>query len=89
MFEAEIAKYSGDFKPYERIAKFALELGELSIESGLLTPTLKIKRGQVVAKYRSTLEALYVAPERSTQSAGTSYVRELAPGQDARNSRTG
>lgn len=88
LFEAEIAKYSGDFKPYERIARFALELGELSVESGLLTPTLKVKRGQVVAKYRSLIESLYISPEPG-KGARQSYVRELAPSKDARHSRTG
>lgn len=45
--------------PYEQIKYFWLLEKELSIESGELTPTLKIKRRQVMDKYRNLIEALY------------------------------
>ncbi len=44
---------------YEQIKHFCFLEKELSIESGDLTPTLKIKRKQVMSKYADLIEALY------------------------------
>ena len=43
----------------EKIKKFSL-LGEnFSIENGLLTPTMKVKRNKVIEKYKNILEDFY------------------------------
>ncbi len=47
---------------YERIKKIAVLPGEFSIESGELTPTLKVKRKVVEQRYKDTIEALYAEP---------------------------
>lgn len=44
---------------YETIKKFCLAEGPLTMENGLLTPSLKVKRKQVYEHYRQALEALY------------------------------
>ena len=43
----------------EKIKKFYLLDQSFSIENGLLTPTMKIKRSKVTEKYKDTLENLY------------------------------
>ena len=43
----------------EKIKKFYLVNENFSIENGLLTPTMKIKRNKVVEKYKNILENLY------------------------------
>jgi len=43
----------------EKIKKFYLIDENFSIENGLLTPTMKVKRNKVVEKYKSILENLY------------------------------
>ena len=43
----------------EKIKKFHLINETFSIENGLLTPTMKVKRNKVIAKYKNTLEHLY------------------------------
>ncbi|MBI5419661.1 MAG: long-chain fatty acid--CoA ligase [Deltaproteobacteria bacterium] len=45
--------------PFEQIKKFVLLGTDFSQETGELTPTLKIKRKVVVAKYGSLLDSLY------------------------------
>jgi long-chain acyl-CoA synthetase len=44
---------------FERIKKFALVPDEWTIASGLLTPTLKVRRRSVEARYRDVIEQLY------------------------------
>jgi long-chain acyl-CoA synthetase len=51
---------------FERIKKFALLPHDFSVESGELTPTLKLKRRVIEAKYRNVIEALYAEGERVT-----------------------
>jgi len=43
----------------EKIKKFQLIDENFSIENGLLTPTMKVKRNKVVAKYKNILENFY------------------------------
>ena len=43
----------------EKIKKFQLIDENFSIENGLLTPTMKIKRNKVITKYQNILENFY------------------------------
>ena len=43
----------------EKIKKFHLLDENFSIENGLLTPTMKVKRNKVIAKYKNILENFY------------------------------
>ena len=44
---------------FETIKKFAILPAEFTVESGLLTPSLKVKRKAVEKEYASTLDAFY------------------------------
>lgn len=52
-----------DFSKYEKVRKFALLPQPFSVESGEMTPTLKIKRHVVAKNYVDVIEKLY-ADER-------------------------
>jgi len=43
----------------EKIKIFSLLDENFSIENGLLTPTMKVKRNKVIAKYKNILEKFY------------------------------
>ena len=43
----------------EKVKKFKLIKEEFTIENGMLTPTLKLKRKEIVINYKQQLEKLY------------------------------
>ena len=43
----------------EKIKKFHVINENFTIENGLLTPTMKVKRSKVIAKYKNILENFY------------------------------
>lgn len=59
LFQRQIAGLTTDLAQYERVKKVALLENELTIESGELTPTLKVKRRVVDQKYCELIDRLY------------------------------
>ena len=43
----------------EKIKKFVLVYKEFTIDNGMLTPTLKLKRKEIIKNYKQQLENLY------------------------------
>lgn len=56
-----------DFPGYARVRNVHITLDEWTIESGLMTPTLKVKRPQVISHYATEIEALYAQRSRHTE----------------------
>jgi long-chain acyl-CoA synthetase len=48
-----------EFPGYAQIRRAAVLPEEWSIENGLLTPTMKVKRGKVIATYQSEYQRIY------------------------------
>lgn len=59
LFERQIAGLTTELAQYERVKKVALLENELTIDTGELTPTLKVKRRVVDEKYHDLIDALY------------------------------
>ena len=59
LYDEIITGLNRELSQYERIKKFAILPKEFSIDSGELTPTLKVKRKVVEDKYRDLIESLY------------------------------
>lgn len=57
----EIERHSAAWKSYEHIRNFALVSEEFSTTNDMLTPTLKVKRRNVVQRYGDRIDALYAA----------------------------
>ena len=57
--EKEIDKVNLNLSKIENIKKFFVIKEKFSIENGMLTPTLKLKRYKIVQKYKSEFEKLY------------------------------
>jgi long-chain acyl-CoA synthetase len=54
-----IEKINKTLSKIEKIKKFIVIKKQFTIENGLLTPTLKLKRYKIIEKYKSELEKLY------------------------------
>jgi long-chain acyl-CoA synthetase len=63
LYQREIDRLSGGIKGYERVKGFVLEEEEFAPENGMLTPSLKVKRRAVIAKYGDDIEKLYQKSE--------------------------
>jgi long-chain acyl-CoA synthetase len=59
LFDHQIEVYAKDFKSYERPKKYELLAEEFTIDNGLLTPKMSLKRKQVVDKYGDLIDQLY------------------------------
>jgi long-chain acyl-CoA synthetase len=55
----ELEIYGAELRSYERPRDFVITDEELTTENGMLTPSLKLKRQNVLAKFGAALEALY------------------------------
>ncbi|MFA4907793.1 MAG: hypothetical protein WC602_05975 [archaeon] len=55
----EIETLQRDFARYEKVKKFMLLPEPLSIDKGEMTPSLKIKRSTLEAKYKEQIDQLY------------------------------
>jgi len=55
----EIEKINKNLTKIEKIKKFFVIKEKFSIENGMLTPTLKLKRYKIIQKYKNELEKLY------------------------------
>jgi long-chain acyl-CoA synthetase len=57
--QKDLDELSKDLAPFERVKKIALLEREFTIESGEMTPSLKIKRNVVEKKYKEIIDSLY------------------------------
>jgi len=57
--ERAAAEANARFAPVEQVKRLCVLTRELSVEAGELTPTLKVKRGAVLAAHADDLERLY------------------------------
>ena len=48
-----------DFPGYAKIRRVTLTLEPWSIENGLLTPTLKIKRNRIIEHHAAAIQSMY------------------------------
>jgi long-chain acyl-CoA synthetase len=58
----DLARLSAEWKSYERVRAFTLVLEDFTQQNGLLTPSLKLKRRNVEARWRAEIDALYRDP---------------------------
>ena len=59
LVDEEIKFTTADFADYEQIRRFTILPNDFTIESGEITPTLKVKRKYVCQKYKDLIDAMY------------------------------
>lgn len=60
LFEEEIEKHSEKFKGFERVKRFALISEDFTQSNGMLTPSLKLKRRNVLERWGTDIDGLYL-----------------------------
>ncbi len=60
-----VARVNRRLAPFEQIRKFRILEREFSIESGELTPTMKVRRNRVLENHRGLVSELYMGKEES------------------------
>ncbi|HEX8637219.1 MAG TPA: AMP-dependent synthetase/ligase, partial [Pyrinomonadaceae bacterium] len=64
LLERQIAAYTENLSQYEKVKKIVLLENELTVETGELTPTLKVKRRVVDEKYKAVIDKIYDDAEK-------------------------
>jgi long-chain acyl-CoA synthetase len=59
LIRAELEQHSKDFRGYERPRGFALVTDDFTVENGMLTPKMSVRRNQVLKHYQATFDKLY------------------------------
>jgi len=59
LFKEQIDASQATIRPFEAIREFELLASDFTIENGMLTPSQKLKRGNVLDAYEDVLERLY------------------------------
>ena len=60
-----ISRINGQLADFERIRRFRILDRDFSIEAGELTPTMKLRRGQVLENHASLVSELYLGKEET------------------------
>ncbi len=69
LLEAEVRERAQGVRGYEVPQRILVVEEDFTTENGMLTPTLKLKRRAVLARYRAELDALYASGERAQPTA--------------------
>jgi long-chain acyl-CoA synthetase len=54
-----VEERNGELPSYAKVKKFTILASDFTVENGLLTPTLKVKRKVIREKYQSAIDQLY------------------------------
>lgn len=68
IIQQEVDKVNSQLSPWETVKKIVLLETPFSIESGELTPTLKVKRPVVKERYEDEIESMYAEVEQETET---------------------
>ncbi len=60
-YATRIEKLQDDFTPYEKVVRFKILKEALSIQNGLLTNTLKVKRNVIIDQFKEQIDSMYLS----------------------------
>ena len=65
LIEREIENRTASLASYQRVKAFALLSEDFTVENGMLTPMLKLRRGEIGKRYARLIDAIYENLEKS------------------------
>ncbi|MCC7541438.1 MAG: long-chain fatty acid--CoA ligase [Deltaproteobacteria bacterium] len=71
LLQSEIEACSKEFKSFEKVQRFAIVEEEFTTANDMLTPSLKLRRRNVLAKYDKLIGGLYTEKSKSSSAAAT------------------
>lgn len=69
LIAAAVKEANADLAAFERIRRFTVLPRDFSLETGEITPTLKVRRKIVVERYKAQIEQMYLKAHRSAEYA--------------------
>jgi len=80
LVQGELDRLAQDFRPYERPRDCLLTDSPFTIENGLLTPSLKLKRRAIETQFANLFDTLYVSdrPHAARRSTGSGAIPSSA-----------
>lgn len=57
----DVEKANANFGQWEKVKKIVIDIEEFTVDNGCLTPTFKLKRKPILAKYADQIDAIYPA----------------------------
>ncbi len=78
LFKKELDHYGEKFKGFEEVRDFALIFEDFTTDNGMLTPSLKVKRREVLKKHGHLIEALYSKKKEKSGDKGADKPAEAA-----------
>jgi len=75
LYENILAEINGKLAQFEKIKRFVLIADEFTIASGILTPSMKLRRRVLEERYHDQIESLYSEPVASAEAAPVSGTR--------------
>jgi long-chain acyl-CoA synthetase len=63
LFQREVDKANESFARFEQIKEFRLIEGDWTVDNGMMTPTLKLKRRMIYSKYQDIINSIYERQE--------------------------
>jgi long-chain acyl-CoA synthetase len=69
LISRELERYGAAFRSYEKPRAFEITDEELTTANGMITPSLKLKRQAIHARFGAALDALYETTERPLAEA--------------------
>jgi long-chain acyl-CoA synthetase len=80
LVQERLDEVNAQLASYESIKRFAIIDEALTLQSGHLTPTLKVKRKKVYETFKDVFEALYATGEARTQPGKDQEPGQVPPG---------
>ena len=59
-YNARLKKIQEEFAPYERVGRFKLLHEPFSIQNGMLTNTLKVRRNMLIEQFKNDIDNMYI-----------------------------
>ncbi len=69
LVDADIRRLQRELANYERVRRFELIPEEFSVDNGMMTPTLKIKRKEVLKTYNHLIKQMYTKRREAVKSS--------------------